>query len=106
MVEQVFRDLDSGSEVEWRLPITAAGMDKLRIGGNQFLELFEHAQSRCRMHSDDGAALDGICGQFRLSAIEQPEAAGPPLAAGIDVRAGIEQYIEHGCAADLIYQRR
>ena len=46
-------------EAKWsRLPVTAARVDQLRIGCNEFLDFIKHRQPRGGMDGDYGGSLD------------------------------------------------
>ena len=44
--------------MESRLPVTAARVDQLRIGCNEFLDFIKHRQPRGGMDGDYGGSLD------------------------------------------------
>src|SRR5688572_9968424 len=86
-----------------RLAIAAARVNESRIGGDKFAKFLHHAQTCGGVNIHYGPVLDGIRGQARLSIVQETEAAGPPAALGIDVRAGFEQHVEHLVAGDVGY---
>ena len=100
MIEEVLGDLHRAGEVKRGLAVPAAGVDKRGVGRDQFAESVDQPQAGCRVRVHDGAALDGVGGQFGFRAMEEPESSGPPAALGVDVGAGFEQDIEHLATAD------
>src|SRR6185369_15377660 len=88
-------NLRSAREVERRLAVATAGVHDLRIGRDEGLQSVQHAESRCSVCVYSGAALDEECGELRIAAIEHAEAAGPPVAASVDVGAVVQQQVDH-----------
>ena len=75
-------------EAKWRgLAIAAPGMDEGWVGGDEVFELVEHAETGRGMGGDFCAAGDEMIGEIGLAAVEDAEAAGPPVGAGVGVGA-------------------
>src|SRR4051794_1467302 len=90
-VQQIAGDLDTAGEVQWSLSVSATRVHETWVPGNQLAKLLQHSKPRCRMRSYNGAALNSVRGQVRLSAVEKPKSAGPPAAPCVYVRSGIKQ---------------
>ena len=58
------------------------------------------------MGVDNRASLDGIGREFWIGRVQQPEATRPPATPGVDVRARIEQDVQHLPATDIDDGRR
>ena len=95
VLQQVSRDLDGGRKVQRGLSIAATRMHQLRIGGNKSVQPLEHPEPSRRVCVNRCAALDEEGCKRRLAAIEDAEAARPPIAAGVDVGSVSQQEIDH-----------
>ena len=93
-VEKQLGNVDGRRDVQRRLPVAAAGVHERRAFGEEPLERLAHAQLRGRVRIDLGATLEQMRHESRVRAVEHAEAAGPPAAAGVDVRAGIEERVD------------
>src|SRR5581483_3070619 len=87
-------NLDSGGRVQRELAVAAAGVDKLRIGGQQFANPVDLAKSRCCVDIHLRPAADQVFRKLAVGGIEDTEASRPPSRARVDVRAGIEKNID------------
>lgn len=106
VIEKVSGDLGGCGKVQRRLSIAPGSMHQFRIRTDEFLELIDHSQAGRRVGSDPRATFDGIDRQFGCGTIEQPEASGPPAAAGVDVGARCKKNIQHLAASNLNNRRR
>jgi hypothetical protein len=94
-IDQKSRDLDRRREMQWRLPIAAAHVDRFRIGFHQFAKPLEHSQaSRC-MSVDGRAAPDQKLRKFPVGAVEDAETAGPPVTPRVDIGPAAQERIHH-----------
>ena len=93
VVEQEPGDLDVARDVQRRLAVASAGVHDAGVGGDELLQPIEQAQARGGVRVDRRSALD----QERLEPairVEHAEAAGPPVAARVDVGARFEQHVD------------
>jgi len=88
--EKVIGDFSGGSEVERRLAVASAGVDQIGIAFDELFEAIEVAQARGGVGIDVGAAFDEE-GREAVIVVEHAETSGPPMTAGIDVGAVIEE---------------
>src|SRR6185295_1785476 len=94
MREKKLGDVGGAGKMEGCLAVAAAGMNQ---GGSCRCELaqdLEQTEARRRVGVDARPAFDGIFRQVWFCVVQEPETAGPPLAAGVDVGTGREERIE------------
>src|SRR5438128_1303387 len=84
VVEEEFGDFDVAREVERMFAVAAPGRYERRIGGDERAELIDPAEAGGLMDANRRAAADRVFGEGVIDAIEEAEAAGPPLAFGVD----------------------
>ena len=94
MVEQVAGDVDRRGEVERGLAVAAARVHQRRVGRQQCVEPVDHAVPGGGVDVDHRATFEQERHQ-RSIVVEHAEAAGPPVAARVDVGAGLEQQVGH-----------
>ncbi len=95
-VDQVLRDVDRRGPVQRRFPVAAPRVHERRIAFDQLLETIEPAVVRGGKHVDHRPARhEGVHLRRRPLALEDAEASRPPLALEIDVRAVLEEQIDH-----------
>ncbi len=58
------------------------------------------------MNIHDGSPLDGVIRELGIGRVQEAESTRPPLALGIDVRAGGKQHVDHRAAPGAIQGRR
>ena len=94
MVEQEIDDRRRRGEVQRPLAVAPRRMDQRGILREPCRDLVEHPQPGRGVNVDDGAALDQPSGLFGIRVVQHTEAAGPPVAAGVDVRAEFQQRLD------------
>ena len=102
-IDEQFGDLDGRREMQRRLPVSAARMHEFRTLGQHPVERLAHAEAGGRMRVNPRTALEQERNERWLGAVEHAEAASPPVAARVDVRAGLQQHVD--CRAILVVDR-
>ncbi len=104
VVDEQLGNLQGRGDVQGRLAIAAAGVDRIRIGRDQLADAVDHAQPRRGVDVDRRPTLDQEACE-RLARVEHAEAPRPPVAARVDVGASAEQDVDH-LAIAAVYGRQ
>ncbi len=97
-VEKQLGNRDGRGDVQRRLSVAAAGVNRRWAFCEEPVERLEHAQLRGRVRVDLGPTLDQMGNEDRIRGVEHTKAAGPPAAANVDVRAGVQERVDHVAA--------
>src|SRR4051812_6060849 len=95
VIEEEFGDFEVARAMKRMFAVAAAGRDERWICGDEGAELIHPTKTGGLMDANVRAATDGVFGEVVVGAIEEAEAAGPPLAFGVDVGAVFEKEVEH-----------
>ena len=101
VIEKEFGDLEVAREMERMLAVASARGHERWICANEGAEVIHPTEAGGLMDTDDCATLNGVLGEIVVGVIEEAEAAGPPLAFGVDVGAVFEKEVEHFARADV-----
>ena len=80
LLQQVIGYLDGAGEMQRSLSIATTCVDERRVRADQLAQRVEHPESRGGVRVHSRAATDQELCEFRVAAVEDAEAAGPPIA--------------------------
>src|SRR5687768_18607233 len=95
VVQKVAGDLLGAGKVQRCLPVATARMNKAWIRCKQFTKPIEKTEPGSRVNIDLRATFDSVMRHVNRSTVEHTKSTGPPVALTIQVRAEVQEQIEH-----------